>query len=149
MNAKPLKIFFADDDHEDVELLEEGLQAVLPDHVFYYERDGGSVFEAIKSTMPDIIFLDYNMPKCNGCDCLKMIREDFTISQIPVVMYSTSSYRNHVEECFRLGAARFLLKPVDYPGVFKGLAVIIKLFRNDQLVTPSFDQFVIDTYQMS
>ena len=143
-----ITIFFADDDSEDVELFEEGLQEVFPNHIFYYQKDGCQVLSTVKEIKPDLIFLDYNMPKCSGFDCLKLIKDDPEIAQIPVIMYSTSSYKNHVAECYKFGAARFLLKPVDYAGVFKGLDVIRDLYEKALLAKPALDQFVIDTHKL-
>lgn len=144
-----LRILFADDDPDDLFLLQEGLGKVAPPHTLHYVDHGTKVFAAAKEQRPDLIFLDYNMPGCDGGECLKMIKNDPDLQNIPVVMYSTSSAGFSVEACYELGAARYLLKPVSYTGIFKGLEVIFELYRNKQLIRPNFPQFLIDTYKLN
>ena len=143
-----LKFLLADDDPDDLQLLQEGLSRVVPDHILQYVDNGDKLFEASVVQQPHIIFLDINMPGCDGPECLKQLKADNTVSNIPVVMYSSSSASWSFEECYKLGAARYFIKPVTYSGIFKGLEVILDLYRNKQLVRPPFDQFVIDTYKM-
>ena len=61
--------------------------------------------------LPDIIFLDLNMPKMNGIECLTAIKQQAHLSHIPVVMFTTSTHPLHKEETKRHGAADFLTKP--------------------------------------
>lgn len=142
-----LKIFFADDDPDDLDFIQEGLQKVAPAHTLRYVNHGDEVLPALKAGIPDLIFLDYNMPGCDGTLCLQMIKAEPQLKHIPVVMYSTSSAKFSLNECYNLGAARYLLKPVDYAGIFKGLEVIFDLYNKGELVRPEFDNFLIDTYR--
>ena len=143
-----LTLLLADDDPDDLQLLQEGLNRVIPDHILQYVDNGDKLFQASITHQPDIIFLDINMPGCDGPECLKLLKADDTVSEIPVVMYSSSSASWSFDECYKLGAARYLIKPVTYTGIFKGLEVIFDLYRSNQLFRPNFDEFVIDTYKM-
>jgi CheY-like chemotaxis protein len=143
-----LRILFADDDPDDLFLLQEGLLKVAPPHTLHYVNHGADVLAAVRERPPDLIFLDYNMPGYDGTECLKMIKSDPALQDIPVVMYSTSSARFSLDECYKLGAARYLLKPVNYAGIFRGLQIIFELYNNKQLIRPYFQQFLIDTYNL-
>ena len=142
MKPHPLTILFADDDQDDLDLLQEVLAEVAPTHVLHYVNHGENVLQSVKEKLPDLIFLDYNLPGCDGAECLKSLKEEPRTKDIPVVIYSTSSARY-------LNAARYMLKPVSYSGIFKGLALILDLYTSGQLVRPTFQEFLIDTYQLS
>jgi CheY-like chemotaxis protein len=145
---KVLTLLLADDDPDDLQLLQEALNVVNPQHILQYVDNGDKLFQASKTHQPDIIFLDINMPGLDGPECLKQLKADDEVSVIPVVMYSSSSAYWSFDECYQLGAARYLIKPVTYSGIFKGLEVVLDLYRSNQLVRPHFDEFVIDTYKM-
>jgi CheY-like chemotaxis protein len=148
MNTSSLVILFADDDPDDLDLLKEALLQVAPPHVLYHVNRGDEVMAAAKEHIPDLIFLDYNMPGCDGAECLQIIKSDQKLQDIPVIMYSTSSAATSLTECYKLGAARYMLKPVTYSGIFKGLEIIFDLHKNGRLIRPNFDQFVMDTYKI-
>jgi len=61
-----------------------------------------------------LIFLDVNMPKMNGIDCLKELKKADNLKKIPVLMYSTSSFSEYKKECFENGALSYIVKPDDY-----------------------------------
>lgn len=139
-------ILFADDDPDDLDLLREALLQVGPPHTLYHVDRGDKVLALAKEHVPDLIFLDYNMPGCDGTECLQLLKADAKLQNIPVVMYSTSSAKYSLSECYNLGAARYMLKPVNYSGIFKGLELIFRLYNDSQLTRPDFKQFLIDTY---
>jgi len=60
---------------------------------------------------PDFIFLDLNMPKMNGKQCLWHIKNNPLFQSIPVIIYSTSRLQDDMDEVTELGAAAFLIKP--------------------------------------
>lgn len=149
MNPHSLRILYTDDDLDDFELLQEGLSKVAPEHTLHFVNDARNFIAAVKEFNPDLILLDYNMPLCDGAECLKRLREDAALKHIPVVMYCTSSSDSTLNQCFELGAARYLLKPVDYAGIFKGLHLIFDLYYEGRLIQPEFDHFFIDTYKLN
>ena len=86
-----------------------------------YINHGLKVVAAAKEFKPNIIFLDYNIPDCNGIKCLNLLKADFKLQHVPVIMYSASAAGHFSNEAYRLGAARYMVKPVNYAGLFKGL----------------------------
>jgi CheY-like chemotaxis protein len=120
-------VFIADDDPDDVELLVEAIGQVDESATCLIAYDGEQAIQKLKSsafTLPDIIFLDLNMPRINGMQCLAEIRKLQKLKDVPVVIYSTSSIPNDIEETKKLGAAHFLTKPSDYKALIVALSGI-------------------------
>ncbi len=110
-------ILLADDDDDDTELFCEALFEVDPGVTCTCVRDGKEVLEVLsnmKESLPDIIFLDVNMPGMNGWECLTRLKEEEAFRLIPVVMYSTSSLQRNANEALELGAVGFFIKPNDF-----------------------------------
>ncbi len=62
---------------------------------------------------PDLIFLDLNMPRMNGCEFLEAMKANALLNDIPVVVLTTSDVENDVVRSYQLGAASYITKPVD------------------------------------
>lgn len=63
---------------------------------------------------PCIILLDLNMPKMNGIELLKVLKNDTSLKKLPVVVLTTSNAEKDKTESFNLSVAGYMLKPVDY-----------------------------------
>jgi CheY-like chemotaxis protein len=115
--AVPVKIcsiLLVDDDPDDRFFFEEALSSADPSVKLHSAVDGVQAVDACKTEafMPDLIFMDVNMPRMNGIHCLTAIKAMEKYADIPVIMYSTSSY--YKEECLRVGAADYIEKPADF-----------------------------------
>jgi CheY-like chemotaxis protein len=92
-----MRIFIADDDPDDLELFQSAVKEVEPTAEIIAAYDGLCLLEnlVIKTPpLPDIVFLDINMPKMNGYECLKKIRQQPLLKDLPVVV---SFYRDFKE----------------------------------------------------
>lgn len=118
--------FLAEDDLDDAELFGEALQSINPGTPFQHAPNGKEALEQLTTLpqKPDVIFLDINMPVMNGWECLTQIKQDTALKQIPVIMYSTSSYSKDVERAIELGALCFFTKA----NSFKELCDILRMF---------------------
>ena len=74
---------------------------------------------------PDLIFIDINMPCMNGVECLSEIKKVRRLREVPVYMYSTSSIESIVDECKKLGAMEYIVKPVSIIEIGSVLSDII------------------------
>lgn len=104
----PIKIIYAEDDEDDQEFFQVALKDSKLNAALTIVPDGHQLLMHLGTNMPDIIFLDINMPVLNGIECLKKIREQDQFENVPVVILSTSSYQ--VDELFNKGANIFLSK---------------------------------------
>lgn len=74
----------------------------------------GSYAERDLRKMPQIIFLDLNLPKIGGIEVLKKIRDDERTKLLPVVVLTSSKQEKDILEVYRLGANSYVVKPVDF-----------------------------------
>jgi CheY-like chemotaxis protein len=108
------RLFIIDDDIEDQEIFIEALKEVSPEITCFSAISGEDAFKKAEDglvVLPDLIFLDMNMPKLNGKQVLGEIKKSKLLRDIPVIMYSTSFAPRDVEEIKQLGAVFHLLKP--------------------------------------
>jgi CheY-like chemotaxis protein len=109
------KIMLIDDDADEYVLFKEAVSRVRKDVEVCYASgvvDAFTLLESIKGNLPDLIFLDINMPMHNGRDCLKALRQSKRFAHIPVVMYTVQDLLNEEKDELRtLGASFFLQKP--------------------------------------
>jgi CheY-like chemotaxis protein len=119
--------FIVDDDPDDVDLFIEAVNEVDNSIICVSASDGYEALNKLRSGLmatPDMIFLDLNMPRINGKQCLVEIKKMESLSDIPVVIFSTSSFQNDIDETLRLGASCFLTKPSSFRDLCKVLLVI-------------------------
>jgi CheY-like chemotaxis protein len=115
MTRPPIKILVADDDPEDLELMEEHILSVEPRAQLEKFMDGLSAYEFLHSRpdtdLPSLIILDYNMPGLNGCQVLSSIKSATRYTSIPKVILSNSNTPKYIEECLHNGATEYIVKP--------------------------------------
>ncbi|MGK4566267.1 response regulator [Flavobacterium sp. 3HN19-14] len=115
MSQKIHTILLVDDDPDDQMLFSEALSEANAAVIYTSANDGVEALEQLNpggKPLPDLIFMDVNMPRMDGISCLKEIRKIEQLRGIPVVMYSTSSY--YQKECYEYGALDYIEKPTDY-----------------------------------
>lgn len=114
--ARPIFFLLVDDDIDDTFLFEEILTEVDSSIRFRNAMHGQAALELLRSTaqdLPDLIFLDLNMPKMDGKQCLLELKSDPGLKHIPVIMYTTSSQSRDIEQTMLNGAICFITKPTD------------------------------------
>ncbi len=74
----------------------------------------------------DAIFLDLNMPRLNGFQCLDQLKKNEKTSVIPVIIYTTSKQKGDIEEVRRLGAAHYITKPGCTKDIVQKIAFVLK-----------------------
>jgi CheY-like chemotaxis protein len=129
-----LTFLLADDDADDASLFQDALMEVDDSIDFQYAKDGQETLELLKdesSTLPDIIFLDLNMPRMDGKECLRNLKMDTELSRIPVIMYTTSSQAKDIEETMMSGALCFITKPSNMKELKRILFTIVQGIPND------------------
>ncbi len=123
------KIFLlADDDEDDKTLFCEALAEVDPVIKCLTAADGRealTILSGSSAARPGIIFLDINMPVMDGWQCLGHLKGDKDLKDIPVIMYSTSSYQRDIDLALESGALCFLTKPSDYRELRSILRLIV------------------------
>ena len=89
--------------------------------------DGIAALESIRGAMPDLVILDWEMPFLNGLEFVRIVRTPgvFPYSDLPIIMLSGHSERDHVLEAARLGVHEFLKKPVSANVLFQRIVSVV------------------------
>ena len=119
------KLLVVDDDKEIVEtlskrLIQEGYEVVVA-------FDGEEALVKVKETNPDVILLDLMLPKLNGFDVLKEIREKYKDKWRPIIIISAKTELELLKKCYSLEADHYLTKPCTIQKVLQGIQTMISL----------------------
>lgn len=117
-----------DDDIDDQDLFAEAVHEIDSTIQCYSVFDCEEALQFLRSgtvSLPDLIFLDLNLPRINGKQCLIELKNDAVLRDIPVIIYSTSSERSDIAETARLGAVHFLTKPNRFGELCNALRFVI------------------------
>ena len=106
-------ILYGEDDIEDFDIFCEVVKSLNPTAECINTTDGSETLQFLDNAiiLPDLIFLDINMPSMDGKACLKIIKRDERLKTIPVIVYTTSNNVRDREHCLELGATEFVQKP--------------------------------------
>lgn len=123
-----MKLLLIEDNVADVALMEAVLEEVEVEGGILLDvvKDGESAIDTFDEmegmpvdTFPDLILLDFNLPRVNGLEILKKLKKSLVLRTIPVVVFSTSSSREDIDNCYSEYANCFITKPVDFDEFIK------------------------------
>jgi CheY-like chemotaxis protein len=142
-----LQIVLADDDKDDRFFFRELIDE-LDDDVRMTEFEDGELLtdflnHVTEPPPPHMIFLDINMPRKTGIECLREIRSNKNYSKIPVIMFTTSSSARDIEDTFNCGANLFIRKAYSFKEGMKTLKTVFDDFRNNALVGVPRDHYFV------
>lgn len=121
-------ILYVDDDVEDIEIFIEAVKECDASIKCLIAQNGVEAMDLLHSDLlPDLIFLDINMPVINGKVILTEIRKDHKFKDIPVVMYSTTMNPSEIEEYRKMGANHFLIKHNHFQDLVDQMTAILRL----------------------
>jgi len=110
-------IFLVDDDPDDVMLFKDAINEIDSSIQIINAANGVDALAKLKegiTLQPDYIFIDLNMPLMNGIQCLQAIKKLPAVSEIPVIIYSTSSYEKDILQTVNNGASQYMVKPFSF-----------------------------------
>jgi len=138
-------IILVDDDSDDRDLFTEALSFVHPLAHVETRRDGEELMEYLATIpgMPDVIFLDLNMPRKNGKECLKELRANKQFESTAIVIYTTSLNPVDIEETFNQGASLFMRKPNSFDELKETLHKLLH-YRLTMANERTRDKFVVN-----
>ena len=120
----PLRVLLTDDDEDDRLIFNEILGEMDKDITVHMAKDGKQLMDFLankNNPLPNIIYLDLNMPNMSGLECLKQIRSHEKYSDISIAIYSTSTSKKDIDDTFRHGANIYITKPAAYSDLKKVL----------------------------
>lgn len=113
---KALNILLIEDDMIEVMKLNRTISSLELNHKITEANNGEEALKILqkKDELPDIILLDLNMPKINGIEFLSILKKDDVLKYIPTIILTTSSNQKDLLECYKIGIAGYVLKPLKY-----------------------------------
>lgn len=132
-----ITIFYTDDDEDDLSIFADAVESLKKKIILQTYTGGDKLLNAIynSSQLPNIIFLDLNMPGKNGFDVLTELRNKNKID-IPVIIFSTSNEPGIIEKCRSLGANYFVTKPVLMNDIIKIIDYTLGIDWKNFVTTP-------------
>jgi CheY-like chemotaxis protein len=122
------KIFLiVDDDDDDRDFFCEAVIEIDPSAKCETARNGEHALAKLRNgikQLPDFIFLDINMPRMDGWQCLTELKGEKKLENIPVIIISTSSSQNDIDKAQQLGAFYFLTKPSNFEKLKKEIVFV-------------------------
>jgi len=128
MDQNSIHIILADDDEDDRLFFIDAFEEIKINTIVNTVNNGKELLNFLnhpETILPNIIFLDLNMPILNGIDCLKEIKLNAKFKDIAIAIYSTSSSDQDVENTFVLGANIYIKKPSNFNDLKKILSDVI------------------------
>ena len=117
MAANELRVLLADDDIDDCLFFKEALEELPLSTHLTIVNDGDQLMKLLlknTSRLPHVLFLDLNMPRKNGFECLTEIRLNDKLKALPAIVYSTSSEEDVIDRLYQNGAQHFIRKPFNF-----------------------------------
>lgn len=130
MTTEYINICLADDDEDDRLFFTEAFDELRINTKVQTFNDGVALMDYLNdedSILPNVLFLDLNMPRKNGVECLLEIKQNEKLNDIAIAIYSTSSSEDHIEETFINGANIYIKKPNDFEKLKKILSEIVTI----------------------
>jgi CheY-like chemotaxis protein len=146
MSLQPIQILLADDDNADCLLFKEALDELPLTAHLTIVHNGEEVIEELTkkgNRLPDVLFLDLNMPRKNGFASLGEIKRNTDLQHLPVIIFSTASERQTVKNVFRDAAHYYICKPVDFLQLKKVIYEALTLIMQKDASLPLEEEFII------
>jgi CheY-like chemotaxis protein len=134
--SKPINILIADDDNDDRMLIKEALIESRLTNGLHFVEDGeqlmdyllnkGAFADKEKYPLPGLILLDLNMPRKDGREALKEIKENARLRSIPVIILTTSKAEEDILKTYNLGVNSFITKPVSFAALVEIMKTLNK-----------------------
>ena len=137
------KFIVADDDADDFLFLKDALEEIAPEvEVSHLDSCLKLIDMMGNSELPDLIFLDLNMPVFSGRECMKQIRVHNQWKNVPVIIYSTSKADQDVESCLQDGADLYIVKPNSFQSLLTLIRKVMSMdWKNRSLINK--EQFLL------
>ncbi len=142
---KPQCILLADDDEDDCLLFKEALNELGICVQLTTVQNGDQLMKLLnkEERLPDVLFLDLNMPRKNGLQCLSEIKQSQRLKSLPVIIYSTSFQKNVVDVLYQMGAQFYIRKPNDFAELKHAIHEVLTIVAKLNYLQPSKEGFVL------
>lgn len=145
-----LQILLADDDLDDCLFFKQALEELALDVTITNVYDGEQLMQLLTqdggvnnfAPLPYILFLDLNMPRKNGFECLNEIKKNSLLKNLPVIVFSTSYDEEIANQLYKNGAQFYICKPSEFNELKKVIHKAMLLVR--QNLTSTKENFILN-----
>lgn len=140
---KTIQLLLADDDKDDCDLFREALDELPVTADLSTVHDGEQLMQLLskKSPLPQLLFLDLNMPRKNGFECLSEIKKNDALKDLPVVIFSTSYDRDIVNLLYTKGAHFYISKPNEFDKLKDVIHQALSSVAQNDTIQPQRENF--------
>lgn len=146
MDKTKLHLLLADDDIDDCDFFKDAVDEISNTFELTVLNNGVELMQFLvmePKTHPNLIFLDLNMPKKSGMECIAEIKASDNLAHIPIIIYSTSLDHIVVNTLYDMGAHHYIQKPAEFSNIKRVIKKAITLFDQTLLHPRSRDNFII------
>ena len=144
--SRKLKVILAEDDNDDILLFQEALNELPVSVHLTTVANGQQLIEWLNKRgkkLPDVLFLDLNMPRKNGFAALGEIKRNQKLQNLPVFIFSTASDEEMIKQVYNDAAHYYIRKPSDFTDLKKVLYRALKLIAERSISLPNRDDFIL------
>ena len=144
--SRKLNILLAEDDKADVLLFQEAINELPVTVHFTSVVNGQQLVEGLnkpKNKLPDVLFLDLNMPRKNGFAALAEIKRNQAMEKLPVVIFSTAGEEEMINQVYKDAAHYYIRKPSDFNELKKVLYRVLRLIAEKNFSLPNIENFIL------
>ena len=136
------RVYLIDDDEDEALLFQQAIAELnIGVEVGYINNCAEALDLLDKGDIPDLLFLDLNMPGISGRECVKKIREKLK-DKLPIVIYSTSKYKPDVDGTHQDGANLYVIKPNTFEALIQTLKGVFSIDWKQQFHLPSREKYL-------
>ncbi|MGO4770387.1 response regulator [Flavobacterium sp. W22_SRS_FK3] len=146
MNKQIYNLLLADDDEDDCIFFKEALDDLSAPVTLMTVNDGVELMDHLTvavSDLPDLLFLDLNMPRKNGHECLTEIKKIDELKNLPVIIFSTSLDSEIVNTMYDKGALYYIRKPGDFYKLKQVIGNALKVICENNFKKPERENFIL------
>lgn len=147
-NQETIQLLLADDDRDDCDLFRDALGELPVTTELETVHDGEQLMRWLSKSggkLPQVLFLDLNMPRKNGFECLTEIKHDAHLKQLPVIIFSTSFDHDIVNLLYLKGAHYYISKPNEFGKLKKVIHAAVSAVVEKHAARPDRDNFVLSS----
>ena len=131
-----LNVLLIEDDTIEVMKLNRTITKLKLNHKIIIANNGEEALKVLNvdNFLPDIILLDLNMPKMNGIEFLSILKSDENLRHIPAIILTTSKNQKDLLECYKIGIAGYVLKPLKYEDYILKIQNLLDYWSCNELI---------------
>jgi CheY-like chemotaxis protein len=146
MDTTPLNLLLADDDADDCIFFKDALEELQVSAKLTTVNDGVQLMQLLSKNevLPDVLYLDLNMPRKSGYECLAEIKLHEKLKELPVIIFSTSFDKDVVSLLHERGAHYYIRKPAEFSNLKRVIQKSIALIVETNRQHPEKENFVLN-----